>query len=140
LPDIVDDYVAQTPQTSYGTHKVIAEQLINDYSRRGYIDGRALRLPIVLTHPGPPSKSISDRVASMIREPLNGETALCPLTPETAIAVASVDKVLTAFRVLIEVPADKLGASRTLNMPALTVTPAQIAEAVQKRLSRGDED
>lgn len=62
------------------------------------------------------------------------------MTAETAIAVASVDKVLTAFRVLVEVPAEKLGASRTLNMPALTVTPAQIAEAVQKRFSRGDKD
>src|SRR5690606_33003338 len=72
LPDTVDDYVRQTPQTSYGAHKVIGEQLINDYSRRGYLDGRALRLPIVLTHPGPATASVSDRIASLIREPLNG--------------------------------------------------------------------
>src|SRR5690606_6102388 len=60
LPGVVDDYVRQTPQTSYGTHKLIGEQLINDYSRRGFLDGRALRLPIILTHPGPATASVSD--------------------------------------------------------------------------------
>lgn len=72
LPDTVDDHVPQTPQTSYGTHKAVAELLLRDYTRRGALDGRALRLPVVLTHPGPASGSVSDRLAALIREPLAG--------------------------------------------------------------------
>lgn len=135
LPDVVDDFVFQTPQTSYGTHKVIAEQLINDYSRRGFIDGRVLRLPIVLTHPGPPTSSVSDRVASLIREPLNGRDAVCPLAPDTRMPVASVDAVVNAFLRLCELPAAVFGATRALNLPALTVTPAQLARSVARHAS-----
>lgn len=135
LPDVVDDFVFQTPQTSYGTHKVIAEQLINDYSRRGFIDGRILRLPIVLTHPGPPTSSVSDRVASLIREPLNGRDTVCPLTPDTRMPVASVDTVVSAFLQLCELPAAVFSATRALNLPALTVTPAQLARSVARHAS-----
>lgn len=137
LPDAVDDYVRQTPQTSYGAHKVIGEQLINDYSRRGYLDGRALRLPIVLTHPGPATASVSDRIASLIREPLNGARVLCEIHPETELAVASVDTVINGMLKLLAVPADYLSQTRALNLPALTVTPRQIAEAVARKQPPG---
>lgn len=133
LPAVVDDDTHQTPQTSYGVHKVIAEQLINDYSRRGFIDGRVLRLPIVLTHPGPPSASVSDRVAALIREPLQGGSATCPLASDAPLAVASVERVVAAFLQLAELPASVFGATRAMNLPALTATPAQIVEAVRRR-------
>ncbi|AEC21364.1 hypothetical protein PT7_2824 [Pusillimonas sp. T7-7] len=135
LPETVDDYVRQTPQTSYGTHKVIGEQLINDYSRRGYLDGRSLRLPIVLTHPGPPSASVSDRIASLIREPLSGQRVLCQIRPDTALAVASVDTVINSMLKLLAVPAQAFSETRALNLPALTVTPREIAAAVGRRLA-----
>jgi len=137
LPDVVDDFVFQTPQTSYGTHKAVAEQLINDYSRRGFIDGRVLRLPIVLTHPGPPSASVSDRIAALIREPLAGRDTVCPLAPDTRFAVASVDKVVESLLALRDVPAGVFGASRALNLPALTATPAQLVEAAVRRAPAG---
>lgn len=130
LPETVDDYIRQTPQTSYGTHKVIGEQLINDYSRRGYLDGRSLRLPIVLTHPGPPSASVSDRIASLIREPLSGQRVLCQIQPDTALAVTSVDTVIDSMLKLLAVPAQAFSETRALNLPALTVTPREIANAV----------
>ena len=130
LPDVVDDFVFQTPQTSYGTHKAIAEQLINDYSRRGFIDARVLRLPIVLTHPGPPTSSVSDRIASLIREPLNGKDVVCPLAPETKLALASVDKVVEAFLALHDLPASVFSTTRVLNLPALTSTPGDLVAAV----------
>ena len=130
LPKVVDDFVFQTPQTSYGTHKAIAEQLINDYSRRGFIDARVLRLPIVLTHPGPPTSSVSDRIASLIREPLNGKDTVCPLAPDTPLALASVDKVVEGFITLHDLPASVFGATRAMNLPALTATPSELVEAV----------
>lgn len=132
LPDTVDDHVAQTPQTSYGTHKAIAELLINDYSRRGFIDGRVLRLPVVLTHPGPPSASVSDRIASLIREPLNGRDAVCRLEPYTRFPVASVRCVADSLIALHDLPAGAFGATRAMNLPSLTVTPLEIEAAVKR--------
>lgn len=141
LPDPVDDHVAQTPQTSYGTHKVIGERLIDDYARRGFIDGRVLRLPVVLTHPGAPSglheRSVSDRIAALIREPLSGRDASCPLASDTRFPVASVQRVVDALLALHDVPADRFGATRAMNLPSLTVTPAQIADAVKRAGAAG---
>jgi len=130
LPEVVDDGVAQTPETSYGCHKAMAELLISDYSRRGFIDGRALRLPIVLTHPGPASASVSDRIASLIREPLNGRDATCPLDPRTRFPVASARSVVKAMLALLALPVDAFAATRALNLPSLSVTPAAIEAAV----------
>lgn len=137
LPDTVDDHVAQTPQTSYGTHKAIAELLINDYSRRGFIDGRVLRLPVVLTHPGPPSASVSDRIASLIREPLNGRDAVCALDPDTRFPVASARCVAQNLISVHDLPSDAFGATRAMNLPSLTVTPLEIEAAVRRDGANG---
>ena len=130
LPDVVDDGVAQTPETSYGCHKAIAELLISDYSRRGFLDGRVLRLTIVLTHPGPASESVSDRIAALIREPLNGRDAICPLDPRTRFPVASARNVVKSLLALLALPAEAFGATRALNLPSLSVTPAAMEAAV----------
>ena len=134
LAEIVDDHVAQTPQTSYGTHKAVAELLINDYSRRNFIDGRVLRLPIVLTHPGPPTNSVSDRIAALVREPLGGREAICPLEADTRFPVASVQSVARALIAAAALPAAAFGATRVMNLPSLTVTPGEIAAALERRL------
>ncbi len=132
LPDRVDDDVAQTPETSYGCHKAIAELLINDYSRRGFLDGRMLRLPVVLTHPGPATGSVSDRIAALIREPLAGRDVTCPLAPATRLPVASVQRVVSSLVALLGLAPTVFGASRAMNLPSLTVTPAEIEAAVRR--------
>ncbi len=136
LPDTVDDHVPQTPQTSYGTHKAMAELLINDYSRRGFLDGRVLRLPVVLTHPGPPTASISDRIAALIRETLNGRGVVCPLDADTRFPVASVSAVAAGLIRALEIPSSAFGATRAMNLPSLTVTPADLAAALGEAGSR----
>jgi nucleoside-diphosphate-sugar epimerase len=135
LPQVVGDDVFQAPTTSYGTHKAVAELLLADYSRHGFVDGRALRLPIVVTHPGPATGSISDQVASLIREPLRGHGTTCRMAPDSPIVVTSVDKVVEGFLKLASLPAQALGAGRTMNLPGLTVTPMEIVEAVSRRLA-----
>ena len=129
LPPMVDDDAFQSPSSSYGTQKLIAEQLLTDYSRQGFIDGRALRLPIVLTHPGPPTGSISDQVASLIREPLRGMRAVCRMAPDSRVVVASVDNVAQSFHKLAALPSGSLREARTMNFRGLTVTPAPIVQA-----------
>jgi D-erythronate 2-dehydrogenase len=132
LPDTVDDSVAHVPQTSYGTHKAIAELLINDYSRHGLIDGRALRLPVVLTRPGAPSPAVSDRVAAIVREPLMGRDLACPFDPATRMPVASVQRVAQALVALHDLPAAAFGDSRAMNLPALSVTVAEMLASVER--------
>ncbi|MGB0085230.1 MAG: NAD-dependent epimerase/dehydratase family protein [Rhodomicrobiaceae bacterium] len=131
LPEPVDDKTAQTPQTSYGIGKSIAELLINDYSRHGFIDGRALRLPVVIIRPGASSvPSVADRIGAVLREPLLGREAVCPLAPETRVPVASVRTTVSALLRLHEVPADRFGHTRAMNMPALAVSLQDMADAV----------
>lgn len=130
LPDVVGDDLVQAPDTSYGTHKAIAEHLLADYSRHGFVDGRALRLPVVLTHPGPASGSVSDQIASLIREPLRGQRTTCRLAPDTRIVVASVDNVVRSFVHLAGLPEHVFHGGRTMNLPGLTVTPMEIVQAV----------
>lgn len=140
LPAVVDDDVFQAPTTSYGAHKVIAEQLLADYSRHGFVDGRALRLPIVLTHPGPASGSVSDQVACLIREPLRGRRTTCRMGPDSRLVVSSVDNVVESFLRLASIPAGALQGMRIMNLPGLTVTPARIVHAVARHLPPGSDD
>jgi nucleoside-diphosphate-sugar epimerase len=130
LPAVVDDDVFQAPATSYGTHKVVTELLLADYSRHGFVDGRALRLPIVVTHPGPASGSISDQVSALIREPARGQPMACRMAPDSPMAVVSVQTVVASFLRLADLPEDAIRSARTMNQPGLTVTPAELTQAV----------
>lgn len=134
LPAVVGDDIFQAPTTSYGTQKVIAEHLMADYSRHGYLDGRALRLPIVVTHPGPASGSISDQVAALTREPLRGQKVVCRIPSDSQMVVATVDKVIDGFIRLAILPEEAIQHARTMNLPGLTVTPQEITEAVNRKL------
>jgi D-erythronate 2-dehydrogenase len=122
LPDRVSDNQVQTPQTSYGTAKSVTELLINDYSRHGFVDGRALRLPIVLIRPGGPTQAVSDRLASLVREPLSGRPAVSPVSGATRFPVASVQQIARNLVRLHDVPASVFGSSRAVNQPGLTVS------------------
>jgi nucleoside-diphosphate-sugar epimerase len=137
---VVDDDHVQAPSTSYGTHKAVAELLLADFSRHGFIDGRALRLPIVVTHPGPASGSISDQVSALIREPLRGGRAICRMAPDSRLAVASVDTVIHGLLRLAALPGEDLHPRRAMNLPGLTITPAQIVRAVARHLPSGRAD
>lgn len=129
LPEVVDDDVAQKPQTSYGTHKAIAELLIGDYARHGLLDGRALRLPIVVIRPEP-SGSISERVAGILREPLRGKDVVVPLSPETRVPLASVASVARALLAVHDLPAGAFGPTRAMNLPSLTVSIGEMVRAL----------
>jgi len=132
LPEVVDDSVIHTPQTSYGVAKAISELFIDEYSRRGFVDGRALRLPIVLIRPGAPSPAISDKISALVRDTLRGEDVVCPLAPETRIPVASVRAVARAFLTLHDAPTSAIGHTRAMNLPSLTVTVAEIVGALER--------
>ena len=89
LPATVPDNLAVTPQTSYGTQKAMAELLLNDYTRRGFVDGRALRLPTISVRSGRPNAAASSFASGIIREPLNGEESVCPVSAATRVWLLS---------------------------------------------------
>lgn len=135
LPDIVDDDLAQRPQTAYGTHKSIVELMLADATRRGEIDGRALRLPIVLVHPGPPTSSVSDRIAGIARDAIAGRDVIVPLLEATRIPVVSVETVADNLIALHDVSADKLGDVIAINQPALTISMADVVASLRRYTS-----
>jgi D-erythronate 2-dehydrogenase len=136
LPPIVQDDTAPTPQSSYGTQKLMCELLVEDYSRKGFIDGRALRMPTICVRPGKPNKAASGFASSIIREPLAGQEAVCPVRPETLMWLMSpglaIDNLLHGHGL----QAAALGSRRTVNMPGLSVTVNDMVGALERFAGR----
>jgi D-erythronate 2-dehydrogenase len=132
LPKVLDDSTTPTPQTSYGSQKVISEYLVSDYSRKGYIDGRSLRLPTVVVRPGKANAAASSFASAVVREPLNGVAYECPLPPETGVWLLSPRRVVEAFIHAHELPASAWGANLALNLPGITVTVAEMIAAMER--------
>jgi nucleoside-diphosphate-sugar epimerase len=132
LPQQVGDDTALTPQTSYGTQKAIGELLVNDYSRKGFVDGRALRLPTVVVRPGRPNRAASTFASSIIREPLSGHDTVCPVSPETVMALASPRRIVAGLVHALDIPPSAFGASRSLQLPGFSVSVGDMAAALRR--------
>ncbi|HTV89176.1 MAG TPA: D-erythronate dehydrogenase [Stellaceae bacterium] len=132
LPPAAGDDTKLTPQNSYGVTKAIGELLVNDYSRKGFVDGRALRLPTVVVRPGLPNRAATTFASSIIREPLCGRVAVCPASPETVMALASPRAVVNGLVHALGLPGDALGWNRSLQLPGFSVSVGEMAEAVRR--------
>jgi nucleoside-diphosphate-sugar epimerase len=132
LPRLIRDDTYAVPQSSYGSQKVMGELLVNDYSRRGYIDGRAVRLPTIVVRPGKPNKAASSFASSIIREPLQGLAAVCPVPAETAMFILSPRRVIDALIHAHELDAAQLGKSRIINLAGLAVTVGEMIDALRR--------
>ena len=132
LPAVLDDSTIANPQTSYGAQKVIGEYLVSDYSRKGFIDGRSLRLPTIVVRAGKPNAAASSFASGILREPLNGVASECPVAPETGVWMLSPGRVVEAFLHAWELPAAAWGTQRWLNLPGITASVAQMLEALKK--------
>ena len=132
LPPAVGDETPLMPQSSYGAQKAIGELLVNDYSRKGFVDGRALRLPTVVVRPGLPNRAASTFASSIIREPLCGKNAVCPVSPETVMALASPRRVVAALAHALDLPGEALGAYRSLQVPGFSVSVGEMVAALRR--------
>lgn len=132
FPPVVDDRVTAIPLNSYGTQKVCCEYLINDYSRRGFLDGRALRLPTISVRPGKPNLAKSSYASGIVREPLNGIVCRCPVSKETGIWILSPKKVIEAMIHAHDLSGETWGVNRVLNLPGTTATAAEMVDALRK--------
>jgi nucleoside-diphosphate-sugar epimerase len=132
LAPVVQDTTLPTPQSSYGIHKFICEQLVADYTRKGYIDGRVARLMTVSVRPGRPNGAASSFLSGIIREPLAGVAAVCPVDLSTAVALASPATTIAGILAVAEASREKFGGRTALNLPALTVTVGEMLQALEE--------
>jgi nucleoside-diphosphate-sugar epimerase len=132
LPSIVGDDTFPAPQTSYGTHKLICEQLVADYTRKGYIDGRATRLMTVTVRPGRPNGAASSFFSGIIREPLAGEASICPVSPEVSHPVSSPQRTVEGLIAVYEASREAFVGRTAMNQPALNVTVQQMLDALER--------
>ena len=132
LPSEIGDDTPLTPQTSYGTQKAIGELLVNDYSRKGFVDGRALRLPTVVVRPGRANRAASGFASSMIREPLAGQDTVCPVSPDTVMALASPRRIVAGLVHALGIPGEAFGTSRSLQLPGFSVSVGEMAAALRR--------
>lgn len=130
--DVVTESTATQSQSSYGTQKAISEMLLNDFSRRGQLDGRIVRLPTIIVRPGQPSGAASSFCSEIIREPLRGEKSVLPVDRSLKLWVCSTRTIIRNLLVARDIPADAFGKeTRTVNLPGITVTVQQMLDALR---------
>ncbi|MEP7184168.1 MAG: D-erythronate dehydrogenase [Betaproteobacteria bacterium] len=132
LPDPVPDDAPLLPQSSYGTQKTIGEYLVHDMTRKGFLDGRSLRLPTITVRPGKPNKAASSFASGIIREPLAGVDAMCPVAPTTRMWVSSPRTVIDNLVIGHEAAAAKFTHTRSVNVPGISVAVGDMVAALRK--------
>jgi len=132
MPDVIADDHPTTPATSYGTQKAIVELLLSDYTRRGFLDGVAIRLPTICVRPGAPNRAASGFFSNIIREPLHGRTAVLPVAPDVRHWFASPRAAVGFLIHAATLDTSVLGARRALTMPGLSATVGEQIEALRR--------
>jgi D-erythronate 2-dehydrogenase len=129
LPATVPETTALNPQSSYGMQKAVAELLINDYTRKGFVDGRVLRLPTISVRPGRPNAAASSFASAIVREPLNGQEAVCPVDPGTRLWLSSPSRAIASLIAIHDVA---LGSNRIVNAPGVSLTAGEMVASLER--------
>ena len=133
MPEMIADNTLPMPQNSYGTQKFICEQLIADYTRKGYVDGRSVRLPTVTVRPGKPNKAASGFMSGIIREPLAGVDAVCPVDPQTGVWITSPRFAVAGLIAAYAATPAQWGSRIACNLPGLSVRVSEMIAALERR-------
>lgn len=135
LPEVVSEATLPTPQSSYGSQKFACEQFFADYTRKGFVDGRVVRLMTVAIRPGKPNAAASSFVSGIMREPLAGIEAPCPVGRDLLVAIASPRRTVEGILAVAEAPRGdgpgRLIGRVAVNLPALTVSVGQMLDALR---------
>lgn len=132
MPDCVSDSTKRTPQTTYGMTKVIGELMINDYSRKGFLDGRSARLPTIIIRPGKPNAAASSWASGMFREPLNGETCYLPVHRDQLHPVLGYRDVIDSFIALHEADPALIADDRAFGLPSHRISVAEALTVMEQ--------
>ncbi len=131
FPPIVGDDTLPTPQTSYGTQKLICEHLIADYTRKGFIDGRAARLVTVTVRPGRPNGAASSFFSGIIREPLAGQEGILPVDLDVQHPVGTVQRMVDGLIAVFEASREAFVGRSAITLPGLNVTVREMLDALE---------
>lgn len=129
-PEPITDTTLPTPRSSYGVQKFVLEQLVADYTRKGFVTGRSVRLMTVCVRPGRPNGAASSFLSSIIREPLAGERATCPVAPQTPVALSSPGRTIDGLLRAAAAPDAQWGAPIAVNLPGVRTTVAGMVTAL----------
>jgi len=130
--EVVTELTTPLPQSSYGAQKSIVETLLNDFSRRGLVDARIVRLPTIVVRPGKPTGAASSFCSGIIREPLSGAVGVLPVGKDTKLWICSARTIIRNLVKGKEIPTAKFqGRSRVVNLPGSTVTVQQMLDALK---------
>ena len=132
FPETVTDMTRTVPQTTYGMTKSVGELMINDYTRKGFLDGRAARLPTVIIRPGPPNLAASGFASGVFREPLAGQEYELPVAPETKMMVLGFRNAVRCLTGLMEADGEDLGVDRVVNLPNAAYPVEEMIEALER--------
>lgn len=132
LPAVIEDNTLPTPQSSYGIQKFIGEQWVADFTRKGFIHGRSVRLMTVSVRPGKPNGAASSFLSGMLREPLAGVRTVCPVPPDTPVALSSPARTIEGLICAAQTSEQDWGPRTALTLPAITTTPAEMAAALER--------
>jgi len=131
MPDAVTDMTRVVPQTTYGATKAITELLVNDYTRKGFIDGRTARLPTVIIRPGQPNAAASGFASGIFREPLAGKEHVLPVGLDTKMMVIGYRAAVAGLIGLLDADADDLGRDRVIGLPNNVYSVAEMIAALE---------
>lgn len=132
MPPVVSDTTLPAPQTSYGVQKLICEHLVADYTRKGYVDGRAVRLNTVTVRPGKPNGAASSFFSGIIREPLAGVESICPVGEDVSHPVASPARTVEGLIAVYEASREAFKGRLAMNLPALNVKVGEMLAALEQ--------
>jgi nucleoside-diphosphate-sugar epimerase len=132
MPAVVPETLATQPESTYGAFKAIGELLVNEYSRKGFVDGRICRLPTISVRPGSPNSAASSFASGIIREPLNGVESVCPVPLGTRMWLSSPNAAVANLVRAFEVDGGALGSWRALNLPGVTVSVGEMLESLER--------
>ncbi|RZU45603.1 nucleoside-diphosphate-sugar epimerase [Streptomyces sp. BK022] len=136
LPEVVSEATLPTPRSSYGAQKFVCEQLVAEYTRRGFVDGRVARLMTVSVRPGKPNAAASGFLSGVVREPLAGLPAVCPVDPGLRVALASPRRTVTGILRIAELERGEgpgqLDGRLPVNLPALTVSVSDMLRTLRR--------
>ncbi len=139
-PEVVDDDTLPRPQSSYGFQKFIGEQLVADYTRRGYVRGRSVRLMTVAVRPGKPNAAASGFLSGIIREPVHGVPAVCPVPADLPVALSSPRRTAEGICAAAAADDQHWGSTCAMTLPGLTTTPREMAAALDRVVGPGTGD
>ncbi len=132
LPETVLDETPPHPMLSYGVQKLMGEWLVHDYHRKGFFDGRAIRLPTITVRPGTPNRAASGWASSIMREPLSGVDYVCPVEPRSVMACLSPRRAVASLVHAMELPSESFGIQRSLVLTGIPVTAGEMAASAAK--------